>query len=196
MVVDNQGVTPAVVRNEQNGMGEELSGPDYAPRNSQLYQTKGLTNMSTQTMQIVKLPALRVASAWAFGPQPEPQAWQVLEEWAQKRGLLHEGARIFGFNNPNPAPGSPNYGYEFWLEIGADVTPGADDKVRVADFAGGLYAMIEVDVTGDLNVTIPAAWRTLDSQVAESAYHAGTHQWLEQHTPAGAPFAFYFPIVE
>ena len=152
--------------------------------------------MSTQTMQIVRLPALRVASAWAFGPQPEPQAWQVLEEWAQKRGLLREGARIFGFNNPNPAPGSPNYGYEYWLEVDAEVEPAAGDNVRIVHVAGGLYAVIEVDVTGDFNVTIPAAWQELDRQVAESAYHAGTHQWLEQHTPAGMPFAFYFPIVE
>jgi hypothetical protein len=74
--------------------------------------------MNTQTMQIVKLEPLRVASAWAFGPQPEGAAWEILQTWAQARGLLHDGARIFGFNNPSPAPGSPNYGYEYWLEVG------------------------------------------------------------------------------
>ena len=152
--------------------------------------------MSKQSIQIVKLAPLRVASAWAFGPQPEPQAWQILEAWAQARHLLHEGAHIFGFNNPNPAPGSPNYGYEYWLEVEAEVEPAAGDNVRIVDFTGGLYAVLEVDVSGDLNVTIPAAWQELDRQVAESAYHAGTHQWLEQHTPAGLPFAFYYPIVE
>ena len=152
--------------------------------------------MSNTTMKIVKLAPLRVASAWAFGPQPEEQAWQILREWAEARGLLQEQARIFGFNNPNPAPGSPNYGYELWLEIDASVEPAADDNVRVVTFAGGLYAVIAIDVTGDFNVTIPAAWRELDRQVADSAYHAGAHQWLEQHTPAGLPFAFYFPIAE
>ena len=152
--------------------------------------------MNTQTMQIVKLPPLRVASAWAFGPQPEGAAWEIMQTWAQARGLLHDGARVFGFNNPSPAPGSPNYGYEYWLEVGPEVEPAASDPVRIVHCAGGLYAVLEADVTGDFNETIPAAWRELDRLVAESAYHAGTHQWLEQHTPAGLPFAFYFPIVE
>ena len=152
--------------------------------------------MSNNTMQVVKLTPMRVASAWAFGPQPEEQAWQILQEWAQARHLLHEDTRIFGFNNPNPAPGSPNYGYEYWLEVDAEVEPAAGDNVRIVHCAGGLYAVIEVDVAGDLNVTIPAAWQELDRQVAASAYHTGTHQWLEQHTPAGVPFAFYYPIVE
>lgn len=151
--------------------------------------------MDNHTMVVIKLAPMRVASAWAFGPQPEEEAWQRLQAWAQTRGLLHEHAHIFGFNNPNPAPGSPNYGYEFWLEIDTATEPAPGEDIRIVDFAGGLYAVLEVDVTGDLNVTIPAAWRTLDSQVAESAYHAGAHQWLEQHTLAGQPYAFYFPIV-
>ena len=152
--------------------------------------------MSKETIQVVKVAPMRVASAWAFGPQPEAEAWQLLQAWAQPRGLLQPDARIFGFNNPNPAHGSPNYGYELWLAIDATVEPAPGDSIRVVDFAGGLYAVIEADVTGDFNVTIPAAWRTLDAQVAESAFHTGAHQWLEQHTADGTPFAFYYPIVE
>ena len=151
--------------------------------------------MSKPEIKIVTLAPMRVASAWAFGPQPEGEAWALLQTWAQARGPLDATALIFGFNNPSPAPGSPNYGYEYWLAVEPGVEPAPDDAVRIVNFTGGLYAVIEADVTGDFNVTIPAAWRELDRQVAESAYHAGTHQWLEQHTPTGMPFAFYFPIV-
>ena len=151
--------------------------------------------MGNEQLRVIKLEPMRMASAWAFGPQPEPLAWQQLQAWAQARGIPLADGQIFGFNNPNPSPGSPNYGYEFWLAVGPTVEPAAGDDVRIVNFAGGLYAMIEVDVAGDLNESIPAAWRTLDAQVAASAYHTGAHQWLEQHTAEGMPYAFYYPIV-
>ena len=39
----------------------------------------------------------------------------------QAKGVDVEKARFFGFNNPNPSPGSPNYGYEQWLTVGPEV---------------------------------------------------------------------------
>lgn len=149
-----------------------------------------------EQMQVVKLEPMRVISAWAFGPQPESQAWEKLRTWAEARGVALKDAQIYGFNNPSPSPGSPNYGYEFWLVVSADVEPMPGEDVRVVSAAGGIYAVLAVDVTGDLNTTIPAAWRALDALVAESAYRMGAHQWLERHTSEGVPFAFYYPIAE
>ena len=73
--------------------------------------------MTTETVQIVTLEPMRVASAWAFGPNPEEMAWQKLVAWAESHDLLSTGHRVFGFNNPNPSVGSPNYGYEYWLTV-------------------------------------------------------------------------------
>lgn len=150
--------------------------------------------MTTETVQIVTLEPMRVASAWAFGPNPEEMAWQKLAAWAEPHGLLSAGHRIFGFNNPNPSAGSPNYGYEYWLTVDAAVVPEGD--IRVIDVPGGRYAVLEADVTGDYGAKIPAAWQRLDSWVAASTHRHGAHQWLEEHTLDGVPFAFYYPITE
>ena len=154
--------------------------------------TKASKSMKEETVQIVVLEPMRVASAWAFGPNPEELAWQKLKAWAEPRGLLTSGQRIFGFNNPNPSAGSPNYGYEFWLTVDADVAPAGD--IRVADVPGGRYAVLEADVTGDYGATIPAAWQRLDAWVAARSYQHGAHQWLEEHSLEGVPFAFYYPV--
>ncbi len=75
---------------------------------------------------IIKLPPMRVASAWGFGPSPEGVAWQKLAAYAKSHGLFKAGSesRIFGFNNPNPSEGSPNYGYEFWITVGEAMRAG------------------------------------------------------------------------
>lgn len=150
--------------------------------------------MQEETVQIVHLEPMRVASAWAFGPNPEEMAWQKLTEWAGPRDLLSTGHRIFGFNHPNPSAGSPNYGYEYWITVDTNVEPA--DEIRLADVPGGRYAVLEADVSGDYGVTIPAAWQRLDGWVAASSYLHGTHQWLEEHTLNGVPFAFFYPIAE
>jgi hypothetical protein len=76
--------------------------------------------MSELNMRIVKLDAMRVASAQGFGENPEEQAWEKLLAWAEPQGLLadQDAVRFFGFNNPNPSPGSPNYGYDQWVTVG------------------------------------------------------------------------------
>ena len=150
--------------------------------------------MNTEIVEIVRLEPLRVASAWAFGPNPEELAWQQLLAFARPQGLLTTEHRIFGFNNPNPSAGSPNYGYEFWITVTPEVAPA--DGVRIIETPGGLYAVLTADVTGNFYETIPAAWQRLDSWVAASTYRHGAHQWLEAHTLDGMPFAFYYPLAE
>jgi DNA gyrase inhibitor GyrI len=121
---------------------------------------------------------MRVASVHAYSASPEGEAWEKLIAWGQSRGLLEDCAafRIFGFNNPNPSPGSPNYGYEFWITVGPEVE--AEGDVEIRSFPGGLYA-----VTGCVGVeNIGPTWKRLVTWAEDSAYKHGTHQWLEEHT--------------
>jgi hypothetical protein len=74
--------------------------------------------MNNLNAQIVKLEPMRMASAYGFGENPEEQAWQKLAGWAKPRGFLDDKTAhpVFGFNNPNPKPENPKYGYEFWIK--------------------------------------------------------------------------------
>ena len=151
--------------------------------------------MSELDVRVVKLEPMRVASAYGFGTSPEEEAWRKLLAWAQAKGVLTDDVRFFGFNNPNPSPGSPNYGYEQWMTVGPDVTPEGD--IRIQDFAGGLYVVTRCKLTN-----IGAAWRQLVEWCEDSE-----HTWImtiqcleESITPLDTPFEevvmdLYLPIV-
>lgn len=157
---------------------------------------------NTLSVRIVRLPALHVASVHGFGKEPEAAAWQQLTAWAGPLGLLAkpEAHRIFGFNNPNPAPGSPNYGYEFWIIVGTDVAPSAG--VELKDFPGGLYAVTRCEVHNDPGDQIPATWQQLVRWRESSKYKSARHQWLEEHistsglTEGDFTLDLYLPIAE
>ena len=102
--------------------------------------------MEQLDVRIVKLEPMRLVSVLGFGSSPEEIAWAKLQAFAKPRGLWGnlEKQRIFGFNNPNPSPGSPNYGYELWIEVGPGVEPPADG--RIVNFDGGLYAVARCEV--------------------------------------------------
>lgn len=86
--------------------------------------------------------------------------------------------RIFGFNNPDPTPGSPNYGYKFWITAGPEVQ--AEEGFTVKEFAGGLYAVTRCPVH-DAGPDIPTMWKKLVAWCEGSKYRMARHQWLEEH---------------
>lgn len=137
--------------------------------------------MTDLSVRIVTLEPLRVASFHGFGPNPEQLAAQKLAAWAEPRGYLAEPARrrIFGFNNPSPSAGSPNYGYEFWIVVGPEVEPTAE--VPVLAFSGGLYAVTRCQGVEDIGPT----WGRLVQWLADSPYGHAEHQWLEEHLNPG-----------
>lgn len=149
-------------------------------------------------VRIVQLEAMRVASTHAYGPSPEHAAWDKMQAWAEPKGLLMnwEPLEIYGFNNPSPSPGSPNYGYEFWLAVEPRVEP--EGKVEIKDFNGGLYAVARCQGTESLGRT----WQRLVVWVESSRYQTAHHQWLEKHlTPMDLPedqfiFDLYLPVAE
>ena len=70
-------------------------------------------------VRYVDLPEMTVASALGFGKEPEYLAAVMMNTFASKLGvrLASEGHESYGFNNPNPSPGSDNYGYELWMRV-------------------------------------------------------------------------------
>lgn len=152
--------------------------------------------MSELEVRIVKLEPIQVASFSGFGKNPEDIAWEKLLDWAKKPGIPEsfEGHRFFGFNNPNPAPGSPNYGYEQWITIGPDTQVG--EGIEVKDFPGGLYAVTRCVGIEDIGKT----WKALVAWSENSPYQHACHQWLEECiSPVGAPemiLDLYLPIAE
>ncbi len=144
--------------------------------------------MSEQDIRIVKLPSLRVAWAHAYSSTPENDAWNKLMPWAKSKGLLDDPQthRIFGFNNPDPSAGSPNYGYEFWIVVGPELVP--EGEIKIKTFEGGLYAVLRCEVRGNAYEEIPQAWQRLVAWFEASRYKRGQHQWLEEHIgPADIP---------
>jgi AraC family transcriptional regulator len=143
--------------------------------------------MNEIEVRIVELEPMRVASIWGFGQEPETIAFAKLEEWAGPRGIRENPGkhRIFGFNNPNPYPGTPNYGYEIWVEVGAEVEP--VDDVRILDFDGGHYAVARCEIPEGEYDVIGATWKKLVAWREDSEYKCGHYQWLEQSIASDTP---------
>ena len=152
--------------------------------------------MSELNVRITDLEPMRVASGYGFGEVPEEEAWDKILAFAQSKGIDLETARFFGFNNPDPSPGSPNYGYEQWITVDPDVEP--DGDIRIVDFPGGLYAVTRF--TGLAN--IGRVLKELVHWVEDSAYGIGSNYCLENLlTPKDSRleewvFDLYLPVVE
>ena len=157
--------------------------------------------MSDLEVRIVQLQPMRVASFLGFGESPETLAWDKLLAWAKPKGLLEdlETHRLFGFNNPNPSPGSPNYGYEVWIVVGPELEP--DQEVEIKDFEGGFYAVTRCVVPKGKFEVIGATWKELNAWREDSKYNCGHAQWLEESIPLDIPdtefvLDLYIPIAE
>jgi DNA gyrase inhibitor GyrI len=152
--------------------------------------------MDELEVRIVTLEPTLVASAYGFGPSPELEAWNKIMAYAESEGLLEKPHRFFGFNNPSPSPGSPNYGYEQWITVGPAAQPTGD--VRIAFFPGGLYGVTRLKGLS----RIGEVWQQLVLWREDSPYKRGYHQWLEELlVDPSLPmeeyvFDLYLPIVE
>jgi effector-binding domain-containing protein len=156
--------------------------------------------MTLKNVRIVDLPPMRVASSLGFGKQPEDQAWKQMLRFAASVGIdpKKKGFQTYGFNNPNPTPGSDNYGYEIWLPIGSDVE--AEPPIQIKEVAGGKYAATRL--TGLSN--IGRVWKELVAWFEDSPYNCPPNycQCLEalqnplEANPEKYVFDLYLPIAE
>lgn len=154
--------------------------------------------MSEIEVRIVKLEPMRMLSSYGYGPEPEGIAWDKLFEFMKKKGLGKKGEHptTYGFNNPNPSKGTPNYGYEIWLPVDEDLQPEGD--LRIVDFHGGLYAVTRFKGL----FKIGEVWGQLVRWGENSKYKLAAHQCLEhlldgtEQVPEDMVFDLYLPIAE
>ncbi|MEW5826435.1 MAG: GyrI-like domain-containing protein [Candidatus Bipolaricaulota bacterium] len=153
--------------------------------------------MALKDVRIVDLPPMRVASSLGFGKEPENQAWQQMQAFAVAASIRlgEEGSQTYGFNNPDPTPGSEDYGYEIWLPVEPNVK--AKSPVEIKQMPAGKYAVAQC--TGISNVG--RLWEELDAWLADSPYSAPKGgQWLEavqnplKSDPNQWVFDLYLPI--
>jgi DNA gyrase inhibitor GyrI len=155
--------------------------------------------MNDLEIKIVSLPPMKAVKFYGFGQSPENLAHEAANQWLEEQKLLQTKAfRHFGFNNPNPSEGSPNYGYEIWI-VPEQWIP-QDDGAKEVEFDGGLYAVAHcpsLEVIGEV-------WQNLVAWKDSSQYISGKHQWLEEliqpweinRTEADLQFFLYLPIKE
>ena len=153
--------------------------------------------MTDIEVRIINLESMRMISAYGFGAEPEEIAWKKIRTFVQNNNLnlADESTTTFGFNNPNPSMGSPNYGYEIWLPITEDIEPKGD--LRIVNFSGGLYAV----TTFKGLENIGEVWGKLVKWAEGSKYKRAHHQWLEElinneTTPDEYVFNLYLPIAK
>jgi DNA gyrase inhibitor GyrI len=150
--------------------------------------------MTDIEVRIAELPPMRVACAHGFGREPEREAQEKIGAFIAAQGLTD--FQQFGFNNPNPAPGSPNYGYDIWITVDEDVQ--GTEEIEIKTFAGGLYGVARCEGLQHIG----ARWQALAHWRDESRYHTAHHQWLENllvgPDVAEENFVFdlYIPIAE
>jgi DNA gyrase inhibitor GyrI len=131
--------------------------------------------MEALEVRLVHLPAMRFACASGFGKEPEAAAWKRLLGWAQACGMSPKNRRFFGFNNPDPAPGSPNYGYDQWMTLQDDETILPDAPVTSINFTGGYYAVVRCRLS-----EIGEAWQALVRWLESSPHRMVAEQCLEE----------------
>lgn len=152
------------------------------------------------SVRLVTLEPMRVAVFYGFGEQPEEEAWKKLEKWARDNKKWGDFARneVYGFNNPDPTPASPNYGYELWMKL--DEGDPAEKAPGLKSFAGGKYAVLRCPVPVEDYDEIGKKWKELVAWREQSSYRYGPHQWLEKsvnNTDPALAFVLdlYMPII-
>ena len=155
--------------------------------------------MSKLDVRMIKLEPMRVLSAYGFGASPEVIAHEKITSFLKMHGMYADyGTKYpsFGFNNPNPSPASPNYGYEIWVPVGSEVEP--DGDIRLVEFSGGLYAVTRFEGLSNIG----RVWNELVTWREGSPYKRAHHQWLEHLiNPQEADqekyvFDLYLPVAE
>ena len=159
--------------------------------------------MSEKDIKIVTLPPMRVICFNGFGRMPEDQAYTKASTWLKANGMWGDwkSHKFFGYNNPDPSPGSPNYGYDVWITVDDSVQPGGEG--RIIDFQGGLFAVAHVHA-GPEGQGIHEKWQELAAWVENSRYTPEFHsrQWLEESpnpfegSPEGFDLELYAPVRE
>ncbi|MHA2407428.1 MAG: GyrI-like domain-containing protein [Candidatus Ranarchaeia archaeon] len=137
-------------------------------------------------VRIVTLPPMRVASVRVISKNPENDAWVKMRAWAEPKSYLSDLNEhpVFGFNNPNPSPGSPEYGYEFFMKVGPKVK--AEGDIKIKKFTGGQFAVLRCNLGEEIKSDFfkkhgfLESWKKLTEWVKSSEYEFSKSQCLEK----------------
>ena len=155
-------------------VSEQISRQDVASNNDLLERLRQMSKLDH--VRIVKLPAMIVASYQAFSATPENDCAKNVDPFVIGN-KIHEssGFRSFGFNNPDPIEGKPEYGYEMWFTYpdGLDIP----SIFTIKKFEGGLFASISTTLN-----EIGERWEALYNWNTDSEKYIGDfdRQWLEE----------------
>lgn len=156
--------------------------------------------MTDLTVEMRDLDEMVVVSGSGFGVEPEPLAWNLIFEFAALHGLeVGSGEhRFFGFNNPNPSPDIPEYGYEQWMTISADLEVDPDGPVVRKVIPAGRFAVTRFKGLSRITET----WREFVGWFEESGLEPGD-DWQEcyeemlnpvEQSPEEWEFDLYLPV--
>ena len=127
--------------------------------------------MEESGVRIVELPPMRVAYSLGFGASPEVDAWSAIVGYGRSNNYLSnlKQRRFFGFNNPSPSTGTPNYGYEQWMTV--DTEAKDEGNVNVKQFPGGRFAVLRCESLA----MIGTVWQRLVEWWKSSPYREAEH---------------------
>lgn len=128
--------------------------------------------LNEQTVQIEHLNPMRIAVASVKSETPEYEAISLLLDWARPQGLLDRDFRFFGHDNCEPFP---NHIYTTWLTVDSGVQPSG--SITIEDFAGGLFAVLEVDAIEQIS----PRWKEMMKWLELSEYAYGGQPGLEEY---------------
>jgi effector-binding domain-containing protein len=157
-------------------------------------------DMTDLTVEMRDLDEMVVVSGTGFGVEPEPLAWDLIFEFAARQGFDVESGdhRFFGFNNPNPSPGIPEYGYEQWMTIPANLEVDLDGPVTRKTIPAGTFAVTRFKGLQQITET----WREFLQWFEESGLSRGDN-WEQcyeemlnpgEASPDEWEFELYLPV--
>jgi len=162
-------------------LGKRLNSTDEELMEGEIMENQAKVDpLKPNEVRFVELSAMRVVSCKAFSNSPENDAIEKMSDWVKKHNIeAFPYMRYFGFNNPNPAEGKSEYGYEIWVTVPDTIEEkDLDEGFEFKETQAGLYA---VTSTSYDNFDVGERWHMLWEWVQASEYEMGKNQWLEEH---------------
>lgn len=163
------GTTPAKVRS-----GHKVSILPKLDLYERYFDKQSNTFYTDPKIKVIReMPEMTVASFVCNGVHPEMAALEKMYIWADKSGITSQPHRIFGFNNPDPSKGNPEYGYEVWITVSDGFS--SNDAV-IKKIPPRTYAVL-----GTVLSEIEISWRHFVKWLNLGKYEYGGGNCLEEH---------------
>jgi DNA gyrase inhibitor GyrI len=116
------------------------------------------------TVRLEKLKLMRAAHVHVLSETPKEDANRKLMGWAERNGVVKQGARLFG-RNTYPTDNLEPHGYEFFLTIAQDVKSKGD--VDLKEITGGSYAVLRFTSLEKIGEAWQKLWKWFEESKRE-----------------------------